>query len=294
MGSRLFLVSRITRIYPLWWVCAGIMAIYFYVTYGMPAAPDRIAGTDEAVVYAAKSLLLFPQQAPPLLGLGWTLIHEMFFYVIFAFILFLPRQYLLTALAVWGTATLAGSFAIRPADYGRNILELATSPLSLEFIAGAVAGWLVSQCRFVMPNLFIGAGVIGVLLGFALFPNNGETNYTVVRVAIFTLPFLCLVYGCVGAEIRSGVVFPDWLVKLGDWSYSLYLTHFIVLVALRRLYRIYAPDSLEVGAEGVMDNLVFAVLTLTISIISAAIFYTCIERPAINFFRARRQKTVAS
>jgi len=125
---RRFLSSRITRIYPLWWVCAGIIMVYFWVTYGIPAAPDRIAGPHEAVTYALKSLLLIPQDAPPILGLGWTLIHEMFFYLVFALILFLPKKYLLPALIAWALLTVAGSFLIRPTAFGRNIPELMASP----------------------------------------------------------------------------------------------------------------------------------------------------------------------
>jgi len=198
---------------------------------GMPAAPDRIAGPSEAVTYAVKSMLLIPQASEPILGLGWTLIHEMFFYLIFAFILFLPKKYLLPALIVWAVLTVAGSFLIRPAAFGRNIPELLASPLSLEFIAGGIAGWWV---------------------------------------AIFTLPFFLLVYGATGREIIAGRLYPLWLTRLGDWSYSLYLTHYIVLVTLRRIYRMAAPDSLKVGAEGALDNVVFAVLALAISIVTAA------------------------
>ena len=285
---RKFLTSRITRIYPLWWVCAGIMMVYFWVTYGIPAAPDRIAGPNEAATYAVKSMLLIPQDAPPILGLGWTLIHEMFFYLIFALILFLPKKYLLPALIAWAVLTVAGSFLIWPAAFGRNILELLASPFSLEFIAGGIAGWLVSRGRFAAPQLCFYGGIVLAVIGFIAFSQNGESSYTVSRVAIFTLPFVLLVYGAVGREIVAEKRYPLWLSRLGDWSYSLYLTHYIVLVTLRRIYRMAAPENLKVGAEGALDNVVFAVLALAISIVTSAIFYTIIERPAVNFFKQRR------
>ena len=285
---RSFLTSRITRIYPLWWVCAGIMMFYFWVTYGMPAAPDRIAGPEEALTYAIKSMLLIPQASEPILGLGWTLIHEMFFYIVFALILFLPKKYLLPALIGWAALTLAGSLIIRPAAFGRNIPELMASPLSLEFIAGGVAGWLVSRGRIAAPQLCFYGGAALALLGLMFFPQNGEASYTVSRVAIFTLPFFLLVYGAVGREVSASRVYPAWLMRLGDWSYSLYLTHYIVLVTLRRIYRIAAPDSLKVGAPGVWDNAVFTVLAIVISIVTAAVFYSLVERPAIKFFRQKR------
>lgn len=285
---RRFLTSRITRIYPLWWVCAGIMMVYFWVTYGIPAAPDRIAGPNEAVTYALKSILLIPQDAPPILGLGWTLIHEMFFYLVFALILFLPKKYWLPALIAWALLTVAGSFLVTPVSFGRNIPELMVSPFSLEFIAGGIAGWLVSRGRFAVPHLCFYGGAMLAILGFVAFPQNEALSHTFLRVAIFTLPFALLVYGAAGREVSAGKLYPLWLTRLGDWSYSLYLTHYIVLVTLRRIYRMAAPDRLKVGAEGALDNIVFTVLALAVSIVTAAIFYTIIERPAVKFFKQRR------
>lgn len=285
---RRFLMARITRIYPLWWVCAGIMAVYFWVTYGLPAAPDRIAGQSEAYSYAVKSFLLIPQTEVPILGLGWTLTHEMFFYIIFAAILFLPRKYLPAVLILWALVTLAGSQFIRPAAFGRTIPELMFSPLSLEFIAGGLAAYLICQKKIVRAKLFLLGGAVLAFLGLLLFPEITEASYTVSRVVVFTLPFVMLAYGWVGCEVNGTLGAPKWLSVLGDWSYSLYLTHYIVLITLRRLYRTMMPDHLSVGAVGVWDNIIFALLAVSISIIAAATFYRLIERPSLKFFKGLR------
>jgi len=288
---RRFITSRITRIYPLWWVCAGIMTLYFWMTYGMPAAPDRVAGAREAMAYAAKSFMLIPQQAEPILGLGWTLIHEMFFYIVFALLLFLPRKHLPFALLIWATLTIIGAQFIQPAAFGRSVVELAASPLSLEFIAGGFAGYYISNNKVFKPKFFLMAGVILACLGLLFFPDDGKHSYTVLRVAIFTIPFICLTYGWVGCEVEGGWAAPKWMSRLGDWSYSLYLTHYIVLVSLRRVYRMLFPEDLWVGAPGVWDNLVFAVLALALSIVTASVFYNFVERPSLRFFKKSKLKT---
>lgn len=285
---RRFMVSRLTRIYPLWWVCAGIMAAYFWVTYGMPAAPDRVSDSSEAFAYAAKSFLLIPQDVPPMLGLGWTLIHEMFFYLVFAGLLFLPRKYLPSALGIWAVVTIFGAQLVEPAAYARNLFELISSPLSLEFIAGGLAGYLVTKGQIWTPKILILSGAILACLGLLLFPNIEIGSYTTRRVAVFTLPFLLMTYGWVGCELQDKLSAPQWLIRLGDWSYSLYLTHYIVLVTLRRIYRMFVPDQLKVGAEGVLDNFIFAVLALLLCIITAAIFYSFVERPGLRFFNKLR------
>ena len=285
-----FITSRITRIYPLWWVCAGIMALYFWLTYGMPAAPDRVANTSEAMAFAVKSFMLIPQQAEPILGLGWTLIHEMFFYIVFACLLFIPRNYIPHALAIWAALTVIGAQFVHPAADGRNIAEVAASPLSLEFISGAFVGYLISMNKVFTPKLFLIMGVILACLGFLFYPDKSEVPYTILRVAIFSVPFIFLTYGWVGCELNEELSALQWLSRLGDWSYSLYLTHYIVLVALRRIYRIMFPEDLWVGATGIWDNIVFAVLSLALSVITASIFYNFIEKPSLKFFKKNRTK----
>ena len=280
-----FILSRITRIYPLWWVCAGIMTLYFWVTYGMPAAPDRVADSREAMAYAIKSFMLIPQQSEPILGLGWTLIHEMFFYIVFACLLFLPRKFLPLALTIWAVLTIIGVQIIRPAAFGRTIAELAASPMSLEFIAGGFAGYCISTNKIFKPKIFLIMGIILACLGLLFFPDTENMSYTVRRVAIFTIPFIFLTYGWVGCELQERWSSPKWLSRLGDWSYSLYLTHYIVLVTLRRIYRMMVPEQLWVGAPGIWDNFVFAVLALALSVITASVFYNFIERPSLKFFK---------
>jgi len=284
---RRFILSRIIRIYPLWWVCSGIMAGYFWIVYGMPAAPDRVSDLGEALRYSAKSFLLMPQDVPPLLGLGWSLIHEMYFYIIFAGILILPRKYLPVALSSWGMVTIFLALFIPPASYGRSLLELAASPLTLEFIAGGLGAYCILKGWVFKPRIFLIAGVLLAFLGLVIFPYVTFNPYTAARVTVFLIPFLCLVYGWVGCEIKGELTPPQWLVSLGNWSYSLYLTHYIVLVALRRLYRILDPGALNVGASGVLDNIIFALLALSLSILTACVFYNLIERPSLRFMKNR-------
>jgi len=285
---RSFMVARLTRIYPLWWVCAGIMSVYFWITYGMPAAPDRVANSSEAFSYATKSFLLIPQAVPPMLGLGWTLIHEMFFYIIFAGLLFLPRKFLPWALGVWALVTLVGSQFITPAAYARDFFELAASPLSLEFIAGGFAGYCVIKGNLFAPKPLFIIGAILVCLGMFFFPAINIGTYTTSRVAVFALPFLLLTYGWVCCELKGTLGVPKWLSRLGDWSYSLYLTHYIVLVTLRRIYRMIMPEELKVGVAGIWDNVLFALLAVLISVMVAAIFYAVIERPSLKLFKSWR------
>jgi len=100
--ARQFIWSRFTRIYPLWFLFCTILAVQYFVRHGVPV-DEAIPGYDgNYPLYLIKSLLLIPQSALPILGLGWTLIHEMFFYFGFTVRLLLPKKFRYVALPFWG------------------------------------------------------------------------------------------------------------------------------------------------------------------------------------------------
>jgi len=284
-----FIWARVTRIYPLWWLCAGVMMLYFWVTYGMPAAPDRVSGQSEAMAYALKSFLLLPQESPPILGLGWSLIHEMFFYIIFTGLVLLPRRFWPYALGLWAVLTIIGSAIIGMPGYARNVAELVFSPLTIEFLAGCVIGILYIRKIHMRPGLVLAVGCLAVLIGVVFYDQLAPRGYTLGRVVIFTLPFAALVYGWSVLEAQGRAKVPGFLVQIGNWSYALYLTHYIVLVAMLRIARQFLPEGagLSLGKAGPVDNLVFAVVAIGLCLVTAALAYRLFEKPLIGFFRTR-------
>ena len=71
-----FCARRFVRIYPLYWVVSAIvigLALF---------SPDWATRLQPSYIIA--SLLLLPHGQDPLLGVGWTLEHEMLFYLAFA------------------------------------------------------------------------------------------------------------------------------------------------------------------------------------------------------------------
>lgn len=83
-----FLSRRIVRIAPVYWLATGIYALKL-IAQSNP--PGWLAFSE--------SLFFIPFRNPaendmirPVLGVGWSLNYEMFFYVVLAFALLLPKQ----------------------------------------------------------------------------------------------------------------------------------------------------------------------------------------------------------
>lgn len=304
MTSLAFLFARAARIYPLWWFFALLMMAYFFVTLGTPwdaGAERSLDGTsfvaDNPWQHIALSLGLLPQPAWPVYGLGWTLVHEMHFYLVFALLILLPRRLLPWALLLWACGVTAGALAGLTGPYPTDYLSLAVHPLSLEFIGGCLAGLLVMSGRRFHPPLIVLLSACA-LVG-ALIAQGQETPFTLEwgRVLWFGLPSIALVYGLASLEANGDVEMPRWLVTLGDWSFSLYLGHLFVLSAVRRLFPMIGQqlegtpyaDWFLVGSPGLTDNLLYNATCVGLSLMFAGLVYYLFERPIIALSgRARR------
>lgn len=296
MTSLAFLFARAARIYPLWWLMAAIMAFYFFVAYGVPYDVERTVGGSELMreypwIHLLLSFGLLPQHAVPVYGLGWTLIHEMHFYLVFAALILLPRRWLPGLLGVWALAVTAGSLSGLSAPYPQDYLELAFHPLSIEFIAGCFAALLVSSGRRFRPALVLMTGVVIFLAGLYLVGTVGAFTMGWGRVLMFGLPSVLLVYGVASLEAEERLGTPKWLVTLGDWSYAIYLSHMIVMSGLRRLFTEVAirldPSSplqnwLLIGSPGLQDNIFFYSVGISLALIASWLCFSFFEKPAMK------------
>ena len=74
-----FLFSRIRRLYPMYWIFTSLVVLAFLIN---PAW--RLNNFDASPLSLLQSYLILPQWRFPILGVGWTLEHEMIFYAFVA------------------------------------------------------------------------------------------------------------------------------------------------------------------------------------------------------------------
>lgn len=262
-----FLLKRIGRIYPVYWQFTAIILMVMFV------APASMNMTEAMRPSILKSLLLWPQIPDPLLGVGWSLVYEMYFYCVFCLAFLLPRAWLMWGFLLWYFLLLA--FGGRGSEYTAE-LKLITSPLAFEFMLGCVLAWFYNTGKECSVALLVSIALLWCVgMGTTSIPNGYDATRHVLCAGV---PAAFLLYAVLMLEKRCS--FPFWLQKLGDASYSLYLCHSLILSALGKLWQKLHP-------EGIMLHGVFIVACTIIPITVALANYCYFERPFSQWYHRR-------
>jgi peptidoglycan/LPS O-acetylase OafA/YrhL len=239
-GSGLrFFIRRAIRIYPpYWFALAPIIPVFFF------AKNTFMKGHVGVQTGFVQSLLLLPQPGHNLLAVSWSLVWEMIFYTVFAFMLMLNRRYFPLALGAWFLAEVGLHLTLHGSP--SFALAFASEPLPIEFIFGVVIGLIYVNKLFRAPSLVGSLGIASILAvwaGVAAGRVDLE-SFLFARVLLFGVPAFLIVYGAVGLEAVHRISAPDWLVTIGDSSYAIYLWHLGVLVVLRHMIAQLQPSGL--------------------------------------------------
>ncbi len=222
-----FALRRIVRIVPLYWIMTSVMIAVVVLLPGSvdtaTSDPKQWLASYLFVPYARASDGLFR----PVLGLGWSLNYEMFFYALFSIGLLFRRRFAIPAvIAALVVAWLAGRLI--PGLPGA--VAFLTQPIILEFAVGMVLGTIYMQ-GFRIPRWVAFALLgVGTLLLFRAPAFNSMVEET--RHLYYGIPAMLMVAGAILGMIPEHTAGITLAVGAGDASYSTYLTHPFVLGAL--------------------------------------------------------------
>ena len=272
----LFLYHRASRIYPLYWV-------YTFAALGVfLIQPSWVNSSQGNQVDIVASFLLLPSHLLPLVQVGWTLIHEMYFYLVYFLILLLvPERFLVHAIAVWGVILLAfGSWV----GQGNAYLDLIFNPLTFEFLAGCMLAILFHKTthggiRGGRLTLIASGALIAAIIGYVYYRNaTGEVAPNGWwRVLIYGVPAILIVYCMTNAE-RDGFTFHEFFIQTGNASYSIYLSHLFTLNVVGRIWGF-------VSTEGILDNVVGALMAFSAAVFVGFLSYWLVETSLLKLSR---------
>jgi len=209
--------KRFLRVFPPYWALL-IPLILLYQLF-----PNAGVERQRDPVNIVLSIFLLPYTSQPVLGVAWTLTHEMLFYALFAALIAWGGRWL-WLYAIWGVAIVAVALAGIALPYPASFL---LSPFNLEFIMGVAAALMLRRWAIPAPRLVMIAGA-AIFLAGVLFALHVQDVPLYGRL-FFGLSSLLFVLGAVETERTHGVRLPAWLGALGAASYVIYLTHSVAI-----------------------------------------------------------------
>jgi exopolysaccharide production protein ExoZ len=264
-----FLRMRFTRVAPL---------------YYLQTAPWLVGAATGGKVFLAPlltALLFWPiwgsHATIPLLGVGWTLCYEALFYTSLSPIVKWGKPAAVALLGAYGFAVMFNLAGLSP------VFRFVGSPLLLEFLLGVTLA-----LRPVTASPLAGLmAVIGAFVVLAIWAVHGVgvtpdaqladvPQVALGRVEVAAVPAYLMVRGALQLEPWCKGRLARIISYLGDASYSIYLTHLLVIAGVEDVWRVLNLPAAGLGFTA------FAV-----ALLAGLLAFEFLEKPLLAFLRRK-------
>lgn len=275
-----FMLNRLSRIYPLHIIGIAV-CVLAYFTVGSPLAgyPTSLGNTFFSLFLVHSWGVDNPEIRQSWDGVSWTLSVEFFFYLLAPFLIRASANMSSTALinvsiALFFIYIFAGSLATAHGMVwildAMNFNPVARLP---EFIYG------ITACRLIQRGLVVKFTYVQKAISFLPYLiYNYVFGFTAandpISIALVIPPFIMLIIGGASSDItahHAGIkIRKGFLQKLGEISFSVYMTHAVTQVVVASLLH-KLPISIPWGA-GIL-------ITIGVDIFVGWMAYRIVEVP---------------
>lgn len=258
--AKRFLKHRLFRIYLGYWPFLFLMALILY-----KKDPQHLFALD----WIGSFFLTQTDMFKLILPVSWSLSYELYFYFLFAATLFIPVKKLYSIIPVifLGLLVITLYFFNHPTLHS----SFFYSPFLLEFFAGV----LLYMYRGILIRLW----VLPVALFIAVYAYQygilHETKNGWMRIATFGAGAAMVVLSALILEHQSLYKAGRIPVAIGDASYTLYLSHLIIL----ELFYYSGLRSFFTSQIHSWLPLVGLFVIILLCIIFSLLYYKHIEKP---------------
>ncbi len=271
-----YLSKRMLRIYPIYIIITLLFTPFWLLI------PDFGNAYHKEIIPLIKSLLLIPQNNNPHLGVAWTLIHEVLFYLLFA-IAIINKKIGKRVLTLWFFLVLVFNFSNIPLVFPFNFLF---SINNLLFGMGIATAMLLVRYQQIPSNkaIFILSNIIFFIaaLGATTFQEQGTHTTDILFIILIGITAATIILQAKNVYLETFFGKRTGLLLLGEASYSIYLIHFPVLSAVSKFLQSITGNALH--------PLIAFIVMIIIAVACGVLFYLLIEKPIIHFLNQSIRK----
>ncbi len=278
-----FLLRRFARIYPAYWavVIPMVLVLIWYAA--------GVNNPEDFHPDILSSIFLLPQHEPSVLRVSWTLVYEIYFYLIASFVFRWQGRPRLYILAFWFVSIILVKL-VHPSPFSNPYTDLCLSPLSLEFMAGAMLAY-----AFQNGSIYLSSPLAGSVTGMALIVAFlGGSSYgsfmsdPVRRLFFYGIPAFLVVWMVLQMERQGRWPWMKMIAPVGDRSYSLYLLHLPFFALTFKIASGFLHPSTPVELFAISLFILFAIT------IPVEFYYQLIEKPSHHAARRLAQRMESS
>jgi len=271
--ARRYLCRRFFRVYPLLFILTS-------VKLGMEFIAWKKGSTEPDLSRIISSYFLLPDPGGqmPVITAAWTLMHEALFYSLFLLALLMGRRGATILLGLWLTAIIVINSLGTDLD---GLPRLICDAHNVEFAFG-IAACVLFQRRYRLPIRLIWIGLLAALLlvlgAFLYDPAGGMEQPLTVRLVLGAGFAMVILLAGIWEQRLPSSPWPKWSCWLGDASYSIYLGHSMVVLAIIGVSARFLPDSMII-------RYVAAVLSCLTALVICGLLWRFVEKPLLRWSR---------
>ena len=258
-SAKTFLKHRLYRIYLGYWPFFFVMLAALYISN-----PQKLSNLDVLGSFLLTNNDMFQLVLP----ISWSLSYELYFYILFIFTFLFSAKQLHTWMPVFvGFILFLVLYAYFSPEFPQSFFY---SHFLLEFFAGVL---LYMYRRYLTKTWVLPVSIIIIIIAYG-YGINYETKNGLFRVLTFGVGALFMVLSALILEQKS--LYPKLTLfkDLGDASYTLYLSHLIIL----QLFYFSGLRALFNSQNTLLPLLGFFTILL-LSIVFSLLYYKIVERP---------------
>lgn len=286
--SKKFLINRVVRIIPLYYfalliafLLGGAMSIFHY--------PEKTQNLLSALTFTVYDINITPHYINDsgMYNIRWTLNYEIYFYLIFSLCILVKYKaialFSYAALAMCVIPALAGfqpTFSVQGYKFETPFYAFLSNPIFIEFLIGVIAGyayiWIKKQIPSSYLSLLSSIATLALFIYIAWGIYTGSIRALNIESTVIIGAFILLL--TLADPVISKII-PNALIYLGNISFSLYLLHATVGIAVMdRL----GPEE-HANAKGIP----WVILATVLSMIVAHFTHKYIEIRLTHWLKAK-------